>query len=114
MSQTSKYRELDAILFAKSLDAGLADAALYDGRTPCTVLIDRELQDYGPTPGSEFGAGPASEMIRRMVMRLQLCEIPEPRAGAVVRLVDTREEFTLRLEIGRDESRSSWEVVPRR
>jgi hypothetical protein len=104
MNQTAKLRELDALAFRTFAEHGFGDAAQYDGR-PVTALVNRAAQVLGAEPAQIVGT--------RTIVVLQLAEVPKPAAGKRLRLSGTGEEFELREELERDESRATWVVVHR-
>jgi hypothetical protein len=103
MAQRDRLMSLDAKIVGALSRAGLGDPATYEG-SPCTVLIDRATQVMGADPSAIVG--------QRIVVTLQLAEVPKPAAGRRLRL-SSGEEFELRDEIERDESRAVWVVVKR-
>lgn len=98
MNQTAKLREIDALISEKMSDAGLADAATYDGQ-PCTVLVDRDV--------AMFGVDLAA---LRIVVSFFRAEIPVLERGGTLKLTATGEEFELDELQRQDEARSAWTV----
>lgn len=107
MSQAATLRAFDAAAAAAFLEAGAADEATYTppgGGTPidCTVLVDREHQEFGD------GGEPISG--QRVVVTVFLAEIDDPKQGALVTV--GAESWVLYRELLRDESRAQWTVRP--
>lgn len=111
MSQRALLEAMDQAAFAAFHHAGMADAATYTppgGGTAvaCTVLVDREAQD--------FGEGDAPVSGQRVAVALQLAEVSSPAKGGLV-VIGTgisAERWVLYREIKRDESRAYWVVRP--
>jgi hypothetical protein len=107
MSQAATLRAFDAAAAAAFGEAGMADAGTYTppgGGTPvdCTVLVDREQQDFAD------GIEPVSG--QRVAVTLFLAEVEDPEQDGLV--VVGSESWVLYREIARDESRAQWVVRP--
>lgn len=110
MSQKEFLQEFDDFAFEEFLDAGLADSAMYYPKppagggpapepVPCTVLVDRNVEDFGDD------AAPVSALRTRVTF--QRAQV-EPDGGA--RVVVDGEAFTLAGRARQDESISAWWV----
>ena len=113
MSQAAFLRAFDAAAFGAFAAAGIADAAEYLAPnaapgyppTPCTVLVDRDVEDFGEdvAPVSAF----------RTRITFQRLEVTAEEGG-VVSLLDAAglvaEVFTLAQRTRHDEGISAWWV----
>lgn len=113
MSQRAFLQAFDAAAFSAFAAAGLADAAEYlppyampgTPAAPCTVLVDREVEDFGDevAPVSTF----------RTRITFQRLEVTAEEGG-VVSLLDANglvaEVFTLAQRTRHDEGISAWWV----
>jgi len=113
MSQRAFMQAFDAAAFSLFATAGLADAAEYlapDAApgtlpAPCTVLVDRDVEDFGDevAPVSTF----------RTRITFQRLEVTAEEGG-VVSLLDAAglvtEVFTLAQRTRHDEGISAWWV----
>lgn len=111
MSQTAFLRRLDAMIVNRFAASGLADAAHYyaPGDTiahACTVLVDRNVRNYG-----DDGA-PVDTPYTRVTF--QLAEVAPARGGRVALLDDAAAEvdaYLLAAHItNSDDSFSRWVV----
>ncbi len=112
MNQAAFLRQFDANAIGAFFGAGLADAATYQAPTPegddpvvpapvsCTVLVDRNVTDFGDD------LAPVSVPV--VLVTFQRSEV-EP-AGGTVTLTGTGEAFSLIRRVRADESVSRWEV----
>jgi hypothetical protein len=105
VSQIDAMRDLDAAIVGALAHAGFADAAAYTppgGGTavPCTVLVDRAAQFFGPA-GEVVGT--------RIAVTLFLADVANPQQGGTVTVGD--EAFELDELDEQDESKSRWVVV---
>lgn len=104
MSQAAYLRDFDAMAFAALADCGLADAAIYRATitaTPvdCTVLVDREVRDFGDD------VAPVSTAYTRVIFqRIQV----QPVRGGIVAIEGV--DYELADRIGEDEAASRWVV----
>lgn len=104
MSQAAYLRYFDAMAFAALADCGLADAATYraasaDVPVDCTVLVDREVRDFGDD------VAPVSTAYTRVIFqRIQV----QPVRGGIVTIEGV--DYELADRIGEDESASRWVV----
>lgn len=113
MSQTAFLRDFDAQAIAAFFGSGLADAATYVANpaadpaqdpVPCTVLVDRDVTDFGDD------LAPVSVPV--VLVTFQRAEV-DPQAGdagAQVTLTATGEVFDLIRRVRADESICRWEV----
>lgn len=110
MNQTAFLRDFDAHAVAAFFGTGLADAATYvadpaagpaQDAVPCTVLVDRDVTDFGDD------LAPIS--VPLVLASFQRAEV-EPVAGAQITLTATGEIFDLVRRVRADESISRWEV----
>lgn len=113
MNQRAFLQAFDAAAFGAFAAAGIADAAEYLAPAaapdavpvPCTVLVDRDVADYGDevAPVSVF----------RTRITFQLIEVV-PDEGGVVSLLDgaglVAESFALAQRTRHDEGISAWWV----
>lgn len=105
MSQRDKLRELDERIAGALSRTGLADGAVYDGATACTVYVDRNAQVMGSDPSAIVGT--------RTVVSIPLAQVAKPQRGRRLALPATGETFELAELVERDESRELWVAVPR-
>lgn len=103
MSQSLTRREIDAFMFERLAEAGLTEAAVYDGRTECVVLVDPEQQFFGDDPQVVVGV--------RTVGTFRLAEV-DPKRGKRLTLPETGQRFSIGEELARDEARVSVVLVP--
>lgn len=113
MSQRAFLQAFDAAAFGAFQAAGIADAAEYLApdaapdavATPCTVLVDRNVEDFGDD------IGPVSAFRTRVTF--QRLEIT-PEQGGMVSLLDAfgnvTESFQLAQRTRHDEGISAWWV----
>jgi hypothetical protein len=113
MSQRAFLQAFEAAAFGAFAAAGIADAAEYlapDAApdavpVPCTVLVDRNVEDFGDevAPVSAF----------RTRITFQVIEVA-PEEGGMVSLLDdaglVAESFTLAQRTRHDEGISAWWV----
>lgn len=103
MSQNDFLREFDADAFATFLGAGMGDSATYTAPAgapvACTVLVDRDVEDYGEDD--------APVSLRRTRITFQRAEVEPVGMGQVVIGAET---FTLAKRARYDESISAWWV----
>ncbi|WP_298580591.1 hypothetical protein [uncultured Luteimonas sp.] len=113
MSQRAFLQAFDAAAFGTFAAAGIADAAEYLApdaapgapAVPCTVLVDRNVEDFGDdiAPVSAF----------RTRITFQVSELAAEEGG-VVSLLDAAglvtESFTLAQRTRHDEGISAWWV----
>lgn len=105
MSQTQFLREFDAQAINAFLDAGIADAAMYQPNAlapavACNVLVDRNVRDFG-----DDAAPVATSYTLITFQRAQV----QPVRGGLVTL--GAEVFVLDAEVRQDESSSRWVVA---
>lgn len=113
MSQRAFLQAFDVAAFGAFAAAGIADAAEYlapDAApdalpVPCTVLVDRNVEDFGED------IGPVSAFRTRITF--QVLEVT-PDEGGIVSLLDgaglVAESFTLAQRTRHDEGISAWWV----
>lgn len=104
MSQAAFLRDFDAAAFAALADCGLADAATYRATAAaapvdCTVLVDRDVRDFGDD------VAPVSTAYTRVIFqRIQV----QPVRGGIVTIEGV--DYELADRIGEDEAASRWVV----
>lgn len=104
MSQSAFLRDFDAAAFTALADCGLADAATYRA-TPsaapvdCTVLVDRDVRDFGDD------VAPVSTAYTRVIFQRGQVQ---PARGGIVSIEGV--DYVLADRISEDESASRWVV----
>ncbi|MBN8887586.1 MAG: hypothetical protein J0I77_17815 [Rudaea sp.] len=93
---------IDAAVFASLRRAGLADAATYQdelGTVPCTVVLERDIQELGDI-GQVIG--------QRTVATFQLVEVPRPKRGATLSIGSETWALEKPVQGQCDESSEQW------
>ena len=106
MGQQDSLRALDASIHDVMLAAGVAEQAEYQAgggaAVPCRVYEDDKQDDFGEDLAQVSG--------RRTVLSLFLADVPTPRQGATVIMVDGT-VWKLKKQVGLDQSISKWVVT---